>query len=266
MSGAVAAVVREVDAVEGRVRVEYVQIEDGLMSPWAYVAAPLAGPGRGMLFMPEPGDEVLVMHGNDDFDFPYVLGYLWNGRQRSPETDPQMRVIKTPGGHQLRFEDVDGAKKVVLKSNDGRSVTLDDQPGLGRIEIKSGSNQVLMDDTAASTLIKLQAGTGVSVTITMTATPTPSLAISVGGTTSLTVDASGVSLSTTAMADITVGGVANITCTSLNVTAAAAVAVTAPVVTVSSPFATFAGVLQCATLVTNAVVSTSYTPGIGNIW
>ncbi len=263
--GAVAAVVREVDARQGRVRVEYVQIEDGLESPWAYVAAPLAGSRRGMLFMPEKGDEVLVMHGNNDFDHPYVLGYLWNGEQRSPEADAQMRVIHTPGGNQLRFEDRNGAKKVVLKSAAERSVTLDDAPGRGRIDIRSGSNRVLMDDTPAATRIELQAGAGVGVTITMTATPTPSLAISVGGTTSLTVNAAGVSLTTTSMANITVGGVANISATSVNLSAAAAMTVNAPAVVVNSGFASFSGVLQCSTLLTGAVVSPIYTPGFGNL-
>ena len=247
--GAIAAVVREVDASQGRVRVEYVQVEDGLESPWAYVAAPLAGKSRGMLFMPEVGDEVLVIHGNNDFDHPYVIGYLWNGEQRSPETEPEMRVIKTPGGHQLRFEDKDGAKKVILKSDGGRSVTLDDLPGLGKIEVKSGSNQILMDDNPAATLVKLQAGTGVGVTITMNATPVPSLSISVGGTTTLTIDASGV----------------KVTCTSATVTAAAALTINAPVLTVNGGFASFTGVLQCSTLVTNAVVSPLYSPGIGNL-
>ncbi|MDM0109627.1 phage baseplate assembly protein V [Variovorax sp. J22R24] len=255
--GAIAAVVREVDASQGRVRVEYVQIEDGLESPWAYVAAALAGKSRGMLFMPEVGDEVLVIHGNNDFDHPYVVGYLWNGEQRSPETEPEMRVIKTPGGHQLRFEDKDGAKKVILKSDGNRSVTLDDQPGLGKIEVKSGSNQVLMDDNPAGTLVKLQAGTGVGVTITMNATPVPSLAISVGGTTTVTIDTSGVSLTTASLA--------NITCTSATVTAAAALTINAPVLTVNGGFASFTGVLQCSTLVTNAVVSPLHTPGIGNL-
>jgi phage baseplate assembly protein gpV len=255
--GAIAAVVREVDASQGRVRVEYVQIEMGLESPWAYVATPLAGSNRGMLFMPEVGDEVLVVHGNNDFDHPYVIGYLWNGQQRSPETEPEMRVIKTPGGHQLRFEDKNGTKKVILKSDGNRSLTLDDQPGLGRIEVKSGGNEILMDDNPAGTLIKLQAGTAVGVAIMMNATPVPSLAISVGGTTTVTIDASGVSVTTASLA--------NITCTSAILTAAAALTINAPALSVNSGFVNVAGVLQCATLVTNAVVSPLYTPGLGNL-
>lgn len=255
--GAIVGTVLEVDPVQGRVRVLYRVMDDHLESGWAYVAAPLAGASRGMLFMPEVKDEVLLIHGDNDFDHPYVVGYLWNGGQNSPETDAHMRVIKTPGGHQLRFEDVDNAKKVVLKSDGGRSVTLDDKPGLGQIEVKSGSNRILMDDTAAGTKIVLQAGTGLGVTLTLTATPSAALTIDAGGLTQLTIDASGVSVSTLA--------VTKVSCTVMDLTATAALSVTAPVVSVNAALSTFSGVVICDTLSTQAVISAAYTPGAGNI-
>ena len=242
---------------QGRVRVEYRAIEPGLESTWAYVAAPLAGSGRGVLFMPEVGDEVLVLHGDDDFDHPFVLGYLWNGEQKTSETDPKMRVIKTPGGHQLRFEDKDDAKKIVLVSDGGRSLTLDDNPSFGSIELKSGSNRVFMDDSPSSTQVQLQAGSGVGVTVTLSATPQPSMSISVGPGTTINVDSTGVSITST--------GAATLTCTSATLNASAAVSVTAPMVTVNSAMASFTGVLQCTTLIAQSVVSPLYTPGVGNI-
>jgi hypothetical protein len=38
------------------------------------------------------------------------------------------------------------------------------------------------------------------------------------------------------------------------------------VVTVNAGMSKFSGVVQCDTLITNSVVSNSYTPGAGNIW
>lgn len=264
--GVVAGFVQEVDARKGCVMVEYRAIEDQMLSPWAYVAAPLAGSKRGMLFMPEVGDEVLVCYADNDFDHPYVVGYLWNGEHLSPETEPKFRVIKTPGGHELRFEDKDNAKKVVLKSEGGRSVTLDDAPGKGQVQVKSGANEILMDDTAAGTQVRLQAGQGVGVTITMTATPTPSLSISVGAGATLSIDSTGVSLNTTGPLNVTTASAANITCTSANLTASAAATVTAPVLSVNSAMATFTGVVQCTSLIAStSVVSPMYTPGVGNL-
>lgn len=59
----------------------------------------------------------------------------------------------------------------------------------------------------------------------------------------------------------------------ITVTAAAKVTVNAPQVEVSAGMvkvdagmSTFSGVVKCDTLISNAVVSTSYTPGAGNIW
>jgi uncharacterized protein involved in type VI secretion and phage assembly len=143
-AGVVTAVVEEVHAAQGRVRVEYRGIEQSLLSPWAYIAAPMSGRGRGALFMPEPGDEVLVCFGDGDFAHPYVVGFLWNGEQTSPETEAHNRVIVTPGGHQLRFEDKPGAKKVIVKSDGGLAITMDD--ATKSIEIKAGSLTVRMDD------------------------------------------------------------------------------------------------------------------------
>lgn len=47
---------------------------------------------------------------------------------------------------------------------------------------------------------------------------------------------------------------------------AATVEVSAGMVTVDAGMSRFSGVVQCDTLISNAVVSSSYTPGAGNIW
>jgi len=57
-----------------------------------------------------------------------------------------------------------------------------------------------------------------------------------------------------------------LTDTDVEVQANAQVRVSAPMVTVDSPMSKFSGVLQCDTLISQSVVSASYTPGAGNIW
>ncbi|MDX1665386.1 MAG: phage baseplate assembly protein V [Candidatus Promineifilaceae bacterium] len=47
---------------------------------------------------------------------------------------------------------------------------------------------------------------------------------------------------------------------------ASQVQVDAGMVTVNSGFSRFSGVVQCDTLISNSVVSASYTPGAGNLW
>jgi hypothetical protein len=47
---------------------------------------------------------------------------------------------------------------------------------------------------------------------------------------------------------------------------AAKVDVSAGMVTVDAGMSKFSGVVKCDTLIATSVVSTSYTPGAGNIW
>jgi phage baseplate assembly protein V len=56
-----------------------------------------------------------------------------------------------------------------------------------------------------------------------------------------------------------------ITCASQVTVAASTVEVDAALVEVNAGMAKFAGVVQCDTLIANSVVSSSYTPGAGNI-
>jgi hypothetical protein len=67
---------------------------------------------------------------------------------------------------------------------------------------------------------------------------------------------------------ITHSGGCSVTLTDSDVVvqANAQVKVTAPMVTVDSPMSKFSGVVKCDTLIAQSVVSSSYTPGAGNIW
>src|SRR6185437_12498879 len=67
-----------------RVKVRYPWHEQASESYWARLAVPMAGDGRGVVLIPEVGDEVLVAFEREDLRFPYVLGALWNGKDKPP--------------------------------------------------------------------------------------------------------------------------------------------------------------------------------------
>lgn len=156
--GVVTAVVATEPDDQGRLGVRYPWLPGGDALPPAYapVAAPLAGAGRGAWLMPEVGDEVLVAFRHGDRDHPFVIGFLWNGAEAPPETDRRNRVILTPGGHTLRFEDGD-AKKVVLKTAGGHHLTLDDQ-GKAVTLRSSGGHELKIDDAAGTATLGLSGG------------------------------------------------------------------------------------------------------------
>lgn len=99
----------------GRVRVQLPFIDDIDLSPWARVAVPMAGMSQagvpyGTYFIPNPLQEVLVAFEHGEVNAPYIVGCLWNATSPPPARLPvspiQTRMIKTPLGSHLTFEEV----------------------------------------------------------------------------------------------------------------------------------------------------------------
>src|SRR5689334_21767317 len=67
-----------------RVKVSFPWHEKPSESYWARLSAPMAGPERGLAFIPEVGDEVVVALEREHLRFPIVIGALWNGKDKPP--------------------------------------------------------------------------------------------------------------------------------------------------------------------------------------
>lgn len=109
----------------GRVRVRFPWLDDAAASFWARVATPMAGKERGLYFLPEVDDEVLVAFQNGRVDAPVVLGGLWNGKDKPPADNGDgknnLRVIKSRSGHQVRLDDTDGKGKIEIIDSSGKN-------------------------------------------------------------------------------------------------------------------------------------------------
>jgi uncharacterized protein involved in type VI secretion and phage assembly len=119
---------------QGRVQVSLPFLGGQNESYWAPVATLMSGGGHGSWFMPEIGDEVLVAFNQDDVGHPYVVGFLWNGQDQPPDTNPKHRTILTPGNNMLQFDDTEGVTKITVQSAGGQSVVIDDS-GAGSITV-----------------------------------------------------------------------------------------------------------------------------------
>ena len=64
----------------GDVQVKYPGVDDQLSSNWARLATQGGGHGRGITFMPEVNDEVIVGFENGDPRRPVILGGMFNGK------------------------------------------------------------------------------------------------------------------------------------------------------------------------------------------
>ena len=70
----------------------------------------------------------------------------------------------------------------------------------------------------------------------------------------------------TVRAEDTYGNSVTLSPSGVKVNAASTVEISAGMVSVNAGMSQFSGVVKCDTLISNAVVSASYTPGAGNVW
>jgi len=111
----------------GRIQVTYPWL-NGPVQRMVSVAAPMAGGDRGVFFMPEIDDEVLLAFDQGMYDHPYVIGFLWNQQQKAPSPDERQRMIRSKNGHAIRFVDstpVAGNKgALIIEDAHGNTITL----------------------------------------------------------------------------------------------------------------------------------------------
>lgn len=129
----------------GRVQVKYPWLpkmnSSELSSCWARLAFVGGGANRGIVFLPEVNDEVLLAFENGDMSSPFVLGVLYNGKDKPPKGIGELidsgtkkvneRVIVSRSGHKIVLDDTQGKEKI----------TIQDKTGKNKIEIDSTKNE-----------------------------------------------------------------------------------------------------------------------------
>ena len=210
----------------GRILVRFHTLASEEDSYWARIATLYSGNDRGILFRPEVGDEVLCTFEHGDIQYPYVLGGLWNGQETPPDTDSKnnVKMIVTRSGHKVTFDDKPMSEKIEIENKSGHKITFNN--ALIEIKSKSGQKIVLNDSIPGAENIQIET------------TPTGKVEI----TSQL--------------------GTVEINCLNANINAIAGLNITAPITQ-------FSGILQAQmiitqTIIANAVLGSSYTPGPGN--
>ena len=175
IKGVAIALVTQNQDPEGmcRVKVRFPWHDKPSESYWARLATPMAGNDRGLVLIPEVGDEVLVAFEREDLRFPCVLGALWNGQDKPPEANSagknDKRLFKSRKKHYLLFDD--GSKGVVeLAHEKGRKVVFDDT---GFAVQDEKGNVIKVDSTSGAMTIEAKGQLNIkAATITIEATGT----------------------------------------------------------------------------------------------
>lgn len=130
----------------GRVKVRFPWLSAEHASDWARVVVPGGGAERGIAFLPEIDDEVLVGFELGDIHFPYVIGGLWNGKDHPPDTEElvgsgevRRRVIRSRSGHTVVFDD-GPSSGVTISDRVGNTIRLDSEQRSLTIEAKGDLN------------------------------------------------------------------------------------------------------------------------------
>jgi uncharacterized protein involved in type VI secretion and phage assembly len=111
-----------------RVKVKFPTLSKDDNSWWAPLISVGAGKNRGWFFIPEIDDEVLVMFEHGDIAHPVVIGALWNGKDKPPDSN-------SDGGN----------KKRTMVSRTGDTIELDDDSGKITIKDGGGKGEIVID-------------------------------------------------------------------------------------------------------------------------
>ncbi len=146
----------------GRVKVKYPWMPEfegkEIESNWVRIAAPGVGASRGIFWLPEVNDEVLVTFEHGDPQYPYIVGGLWNGKDLPPEPTGKVvengrvvqRVMRSRSGHIIVLNDSDSAAQIVIR----------DKTQQNEIVIDSQNNDI---NVKAQKNISIEAGGNITI-------------------------------------------------------------------------------------------------------
>lgn len=143
----------------------------GDQTRWALPCLPFGGlANQGLFVIPENGSQVWVEFEEGNKDVPIWTGTFWQQSGDPPEeaakTPPTTRVLRTPSGHVLQFDDEEGNEQFRLAHPKGTEMTIDPQGTVNLIDaaentltMDAENNSVVLKDSNGNTLTMDSSGT-----------------------------------------------------------------------------------------------------------
>jgi uncharacterized protein involved in type VI secretion and phage assembly len=157
----------------GRLKLTIPSLLGDQVTDWALPCLPFGGTaGLGWFMIPEKDAQVWVEFEEGKLRRPIWVGTFWQKSGSAPadaqKTPPTTRLLQTPAGHVLQFDDEDGNKAVRLHHAGGAELLIDkngtikitDQAG-NAITLDAGQKQVSIADTNNNVIT--MSGTGVKI-------------------------------------------------------------------------------------------------------
>jgi uncharacterized protein involved in type VI secretion and phage assembly len=155
----------------GRLKVTVPSVLGDTVTGWALPCLPFGGlADQGLFTIPEVGAQVWVEFEEGELSHPIWVGTFWQNSGDAPTegavTPPTTRVLKTPSGHVLQFDDASGSEQFRLHHPAGSEMTIDPQ---GSIAVTDANGATVTLDVAGNQVI-VQDANGNSLTMTTTGT------------------------------------------------------------------------------------------------
>ncbi len=145
----------------GRVKIKFYWQRNDAESVWVRVSSLYSGTGKGILFTPEPGAQVIIGYQHNNPSQPILLGSLYHkidGESYNSD-DNKLKLIQTKGGNYIFFDDNDKEQRIVIsnENNNKTCITLNFKDN-GNIEIKTEGSLSLegKDISIKSETLKIQ--------------------------------------------------------------------------------------------------------------
>lgn len=129
----------------GRIKARVPDVMSDRESGWAMPCMPFVGKGMGFYAVPATGAGVWIEFEQGDPDRPIWSGCWWGSKAEMPNA-----VLTSPTP----------TKKVVLQTDAGNIVVIDDSPGVGGITLKTASGQKIV---LSATGIEIDNGKGATI-------------------------------------------------------------------------------------------------------
>jgi len=124
----------------GRVRAKVPDVMGDQESGWAMPCLPFAGSGMGLFGLPKVGAGVWVEFEHGDPDYPIWAGCWIGSKSEAPSelsAAPYKTVIlKTEGGHLIILDDTPGSGGITLQTSGGQKIVMN----ATSVEITDGQN------------------------------------------------------------------------------------------------------------------------------
>ncbi len=144
----------------GRIKANVPDVLGDDESGWAMPCAPFGGSQVGFFALPQEGAGVWIEFEQGDPDYPIWSGCWWGSQAEMPPVllaPPYKKVmIQTEGGQQVVLDDTPGTGGITLETSGGQKIVMNSRG----IEIDSGTGQKI---AIAPTGIEIDNGQGATI-------------------------------------------------------------------------------------------------------